>query len=101
MNARVLILALALAGPISVGCALKRTTAQTVDTGYLSFRGERGGLLLQVDENEPRSLAISGRDVRFEIAPGRRHVRVRRGKDIVVDRVVFVSHGEVFEVVLP
>lgn len=85
---------------LPASCALKDTTRQLDHGAYLAFEGEVVGLALQVDEEPARPL-LAGEDVRYEVPPGRRRVRVWHGAEVVVDRTVFVSQGQVLEIALP
>jgi len=63
--------------------------------------GNPEGTSLQVGDNAPIPMESTGPERRYEIPPGRNRIRVWRGQEIVVDRDVFVSRGQIFRLRLP
>lgn len=92
-------LALLLSGGAS--CAFKEGSSELSNVAALVFIGDAGGAELQIDEEPPIKMSGSGEGVRYQIAPGARRVRVWRAGAVIVDRTVFVSPGQSFEVLLP
>ena len=94
------VLLIALASFVS-SCAFKEGTTQLGDTAYLTFSGNASGLTLQVDEAAPIPMQGGDTDTLYEIAPGKRHVRVWESSQIIVNRDIFVSNGQTFKIALP
>lgn len=94
------VLLLALASFVS-SCAFKEGSTQLANTAFLTFSGSANGLTLQVDENTPIPMQNGENDTLYEIAPGKRHVRVWQSSQVVVNRDIFVSRGQTFEIALP
>jgi hypothetical protein len=101
MSARACFAAALLLLHVPAGCASKESSVQLEETAFLTFAGDPEGLELQVDEGERMPLQVVDDEVRYEVAPGRRHVRVWRGEVLVVERELFVSRGQIARVVLP
>ena len=101
MIVRIFIAVMTTLGVISAGCALREESVQLEEVAYVTFVGDPGELRFQVDDGEPVALKDTHREVRYEAAPGRRRVRVWRGDELIVDRLIFLSRGQSFRVVLP
>ena len=82
-------------------CAFKAGSTQLADTAFLTFDGDASGLALQVDENAPIPMRSGETDTLYEVAPGKVHIRVWKSSQVVINRNVFVSHGQTFEVTIP
>ena len=82
-------------------CAFREGTTQLANTAFLTFTGDANGLTLQVDEAAPIPMQSGNSGTLYEVAPGKRHVRIWNDTQIVVNRSIFVSLGHTFEIALP
>lgn len=82
-------------------CAMKETTTLVEDTAYLVFHNAERGMVFQLDGGSPQSLLTSPGEVRYEIAPGKHTLTVSDDGTVLLERVFFLSTGQVFEISIP
>lgn len=83
------------------GCAMTETTAQLPDAAFLVFHGAERGMVFRLDGGDPQSLLTSPGEVRYEIPPGKHALVVSAGDEVIVERSIFLSTSQVFEVAIP
>ena len=94
-----LVLVLAL---LVTGCGYKEGVVQKDSVAHLWFTGSAEQAYVSVDDKEPFALNSSGGNLTYyQVAPGKHRIVVRKGTDVVVDRVVIVGDGAIKEIQIP
>lgn len=109
------------------GCGYKQTVTMKDKTAYLRFTGSPAGCTVSIDngpifpleqlhdantavhtqnerplgESSTPKKAIREANVVYEVAPGKHHIRVMRGGDTIVDRVLLLGNQMTREIALP
>ena len=94
-----------------VGCGSSyKASTQVAEGAFLQFSGNFWGTTLTVDNQSQVSLSkdsiesfeIEGKEVvRFPIDTGTHSIKVTRNGNVIVNRKIYVSNSNVFEVAIP
>lgn len=88
-------------------CGSFKSVTQTEEGTYLQIIGSPYDAVLSLDGSSmdlegAKSFNLNGkRATKFAIAPGQHRVTIARDGALLVDRQIFVSEGNVFEITLP
>lgn len=86
------------------------TVNQVEDRAFLQLEGHFNGTQLIIDETAPiniseesvKSFELNGRlVVRFPLTKGTHSIKVLRGESVVVNRKIYVTNANTFEVIVP
>ncbi len=92
------------------GCGTFQQTKQAESGSYLLLRGDSYNKLLQVDEQSPvvigketHGFVLDGERVtKIAVTPGKHRVTISAASGkIDVDRTIYISEGNVFEIQVP
>lgn len=94
-----------------VGCGSSyKATTQVAEGAFIQFSGNYWGTTVSIDNQSPvliskdtiESFEIDDKEVvRFPIDTGSHFVKVSRNGTVIVNRKIYVSNSNVFEVVVP
>lgn len=90
-----------------VACGSFKTVTQTEEGSFLQLVGSTDNAVLQLDDirmdlNETESFDLNGRKVtKIAVPAGQHRVTITRGGALLVDRNIFISEGNAFEITLP
>lgn len=86
-----------------VSCGYQTGVIQKAEKGYLRFSGswDTDEVAVYVSDMQPFKLKPNDQTTLFEITPGKHFLKVVRGNNVVVDRVVFVESQATYEVKVP
>ena len=108
MNKKIWIVAISL---FLFGCSSSFSTVNQVnDSAFIQLQGSFIGTSMVIDENNPvelredntKTFSLDGIKVaRFPISTGKHTIRILRAGNIIVNRTIFVSNSNTFEVVVP
>jgi hypothetical protein len=96
---------------IATGCQTNYQTVTQADDSiaYVQLAGDFWGTELILDENPPiqvspekfDSFKLDGKEViKFELSTGSHRVKILRAGKVLVDRKIYVSDGNTFEVIV-
>ena len=91
------------------GCGSYKATTQAEEYSYIQLKGNFMGTTMTIDEQAPivigkdtKTFKLNGEKVaKFYIARGTHTIQIHRQNTIVVNRKIFVSDGNTFEVIVP
>ncbi len=93
------------------GCSTHfESVNQVNDTAYLQLGGDFIGTQLSIDSNPLVNLTedsietfkLNGKKVaRFPISTGKHHIKIIRSGNVIVNRNIYVTNSNTFEVVIP
>jgi len=102
------VVAVLLACSALVACGYQEGVIQKADMSYLKFIGNLPNAVVQIDEMPPFELKISPNSTNpqnlntlYQVSPGRHHIVVTRGGNLLVDRVVLLDNHATMEVQIP
>lgn len=84
----------------------RQTVVQKSDKSYLHFQGNTENVTVVIDEGEPFSLKEEKGSSRYspnllyQITPGKHFLKIYRGGELIIDRVIYVASNETKEVEL-
>jgi hypothetical protein len=85
-----------------VGCGYKEGVVQKDSVAHLWFTGSTEQAYVFVDDKEAFVLNSSGGKLTYyQIAPGKHKIVVKKGNEVVVDRIIIVSDGAIKEIQIP
>jgi hypothetical protein len=94
-----------------VGCSSHfESTNQVNDSAFLQLEGNFLNTQLTLDKGTPVELTeksietftLNGKEVtRFPISTGKHTIKVSRSGTVIVNRIIYVSNSNTFEVVVP
>ena len=89
-------------------CGSFKTTVQSEEGTFLQLVGNPQDVVLVLDQsttmdlNQAKSFDLDGRNItKIVIPPGQHRVTLTRGGNLLVDRKIFVSEGNAFEINIP
>jgi hypothetical protein len=88
-------------------CGSFKTVTQTEEGTFLQLVGNTENAVLKLDDttldlDTTSSFDLNGRQVtKIAIPAGQHRVTITRGGSLLVDRRIFVSEGNAFEITLP
>ena len=89
-------------------CGTYQTTEQSSPGTYLQLVGKPDNVILTVDQktttdlNNAKSYDQNGKLItKFAVLPGVHRVTLTRNGKLLVDRKIFVSEGDAFEILIP
>ena len=91
-----LILALVMAG-----CSTHTGTLSRDPVAYIRLQGVSENHVAVVDDLNPVQLDPRKQRATFQIAPGKHRIRVLRNQTVLVDRTIFVSDLQTYEISVP
>lgn len=74
------------------GCGYKSGVTTEEEKAYLYFSGSMDNVSVSVD-NGPAFTVKNGKENQYKIKPGKHVVKVFRGKELVVEREVYIGDG--------
>jgi hypothetical protein len=88
------------------GCGYKEGVIQKDSVAYLWFTGNTEQSLVFLDGKEPFALnqtggSEKGKPTYYQVPPGKHRVVVKKGNEVVVDRVLIVGDGIIKEILVP
>jgi hypothetical protein len=93
---------------LTAACGSYKDVIQTDETTYLQLVGSVEGVVLVLDGaapiglNKEQSFDLNGvAATKFVVRPGSHHVVLKRNGALLVDRNIYVSDGNAFEVKIP
>jgi hypothetical protein len=99
------LIALVLACVIT-GCGYREGVIQKDPIAYLWFTGNIEQALISLDDKEPFSLSRAegtqeGSLTYYQVPPGKHRIVVKKGSEVVVDRIFIVADGTIKEIQIP
>jgi hypothetical protein len=93
-------------GCFIAGCGYTEGVIQKDPIAYLAFTGNTEQALVFLDNKEPFVLNNiganqEGKPTQYQISPGKHRIVVRRGSEVVVDRILIVGDGNIKEIQIP
>ena len=90
-------------------CGSFTSVTQTEEGTFLQLIGNRSGVVLVIDdksqlnlEADTKSFDLNGKiATKIVVSPGQHRIKIKRGGSLLVDRSIYVSEGNVFEVMIP
>jgi len=88
------------------GCGYKEGVIQKDPVAYLWFTGSAEQASVFLDDKEPFVLNKGGRSQEgnltyYQVPPGKHRIVVKKGSEVVVDRIVIVGDGAIKEILIP
>lgn len=89
-----------------IGCGYKEGVIQKDPVAYLWFTGSAEQASVFLDDKEPFVLNKSGGSQEgnltyYQVPPGKHRIVVKKGSEVVVDRIVIVGDGAIKEILVP
>lgn len=94
-----LALLITLAAFLLAGCYSETGTLSRAPAAQLMLSGKFEGTAVTVDDGVP--LALTAQGTKIAVTPGKHHVTVSRGGQLVLDQVVLVSDLQTLEIAIP
>lgn len=89
-------------------CGSFKTVSQTEETTYLQLLGNKEGVVLVLDQSTTvnldtlQSFELNGKEAtRITVPAGQHRVTLTRNGALLVDRNIYVSEGNAFDITLP
>lgn len=98
---------------VIVSCGYKEGVIQRADKSFLNFTGNLQEASVQIDNAEPFMLksyvvdaegqqrAVDNKNKLYQISPGKHNVKVYRGGQLVVNRILILDNNVIKEVQIP
>lgn len=84
------------------GCGYKEGVVQRDSVAHLWFTGSAEQAYVFLDDKEPFVLNSSeGKLSYYQVTPGKHRIVVKKGTEVVVDRIIIVAEGAIKEIQIP
>ncbi len=83
-----------------VGCGYKEGTLVKDSVSYLWFTGNIAQANVTIDDRKPFELGKEGL-VHYQIPPGKHRIIVKKGGEVVVDRILIIGNEITKEIQIP
>ncbi len=91
-------------------CGLREGVVQKAEKSYIQFTGNWKNAIIQIDNLEPfvlESTYDSNNEqnkkppLTYQLTPGKHHLKVKRGGNLLINRVLFLDSQSKMEVIIP
>lgn len=90
-------------------CGYQEGIVQKAEKSFIRFSGNLENVTIQIDDMTPftlKSIADSEKNTTddkklYQVSPGRHSVKVYRGGNIIVNRILFIDNHATTEVIIP
>lgn len=87
---------------ILMSCATyQEGVIQKADLSYIIFTGNVKRVNVQIDNDSPFQIEESQSKKLYQLRPGKHFIKVFRGSELIVNRILFLDNQTTTEVIIP